>query len=173
MGGSENRSFGISSGVCGKGLSDFGGAFSDVSVACCWRGSRRKPGPIVDQLRRPTGARAFESRPGYESPDFALTRKSAISGDTVRGNREARISGSRLLDFGGAFSHVFVACRGDGFRRGRGPEIDQLGRPAGARVRESPRPQIAGFRDDAKICDIRRRRGEVRKSGSRDLVGNA
>ena len=74
------------------------------------------------------------------------------------------------MDSGGAFLGVSVARIRGGFRRKKGPEIDQLRRPAGARIRESPRPQIARFRADAKICDSRgHRRGnpEIGISGSR------
>ena len=81
------------------------------------------------------------------------------------------------MDPGGAFPDVSVARFTGGHRRRRGPEIDQLRRPAGARVLEPPRPQVARFRADAKICDFRRHcRGspEIGISGTRqDAKGAA
>ena len=58
----------------------------------------------------------------------ALLRKSG-NRDLVRNSH-----GGGLLDSGGAFSDVSVACLLAGFRRKRGPEIDRLRRPAGGRV---------------------------------------
>ena len=84
------------------------------------------------------------------------------------GYPEIEISG--LLDSVGASPVVSAARFIVGVRRKRGPEIDKLRRPAGVRVREPPRPQIARFRADAKICDFRRHcRGnpEIGISGSR------
>ena len=84
---------------------------------------------------------AFEGRPAHKSPDCGLTRKSAVSGEIVG---EIRKSGFRgpvrnsygggLLDSGGASPDVSVVCFREGFRRKRGPEIDQSRRPAGVRV---------------------------------------
>ena len=80
-----------------------------------------------------------------------------------RGNPEIVAPGSRQgfmgggpLDSSGAFSGVSVARFRGGFWRKRGPEIDHLRRPAGARVLGSPRPQIARFRAGAKICNFLR-----------------
>ena len=120
---------------------------------------------------------AFESRPAHKSPDFGLTRESATSGDIGKsGNRDfeisSRIHGGGLLDFGGAFSDVSAVCLGKSSRRKLIPEPDRLRRPAGVRVREPPRPQVARFRADAGICDFRRP-WEIRKSGFRDLVTNS
>ena len=64
--------------------------------------------------------------------------------------------GGVLLDPGDAFSDVSASCFGGSSQRKRGSEIDQLRRPAGARIRGSPRPQIARFRADAEIFDFRR-----------------
>ena len=62
-----------------------------------------------------------------------------------------------------------------GFRRRRGPETDYLRRPAGARICEPPRPHVARFRADAKICDFQRQgwgSPEAGISGSRqDVMG--
>ena len=82
---------------------------------------------------------ACESRPAHKSSDFGLTRKSAVSGEIVgeipkSGVRHiVRIPRGGLLGCGGAFSDVSVACLGEGSRRKRGPEIDQLRRSARAR----------------------------------------
>ena len=94
------------------------------------------------------------------------------------GNRDFGISsgihrGGGLLDSGGAFSDVSAKCLLAGFRRTRGPEIDRLRRPAGVRIRESPRPQIARFRADARFAKSGDIVGAIRKSGFRDLVGNS
>ena len=76
------------------------------------------------------------------------------------GNRQIGTSsglhGVALLDSGGAYSDVPVACFRVGFWRRRGQEIDQWRRPAEGCVSESPRPHIARFRADAKIWDSRR-----------------
>ena len=143
----------------GGSLLDSGCAFSDVSVA---RFTGRSGDDGVRKLAGCADRRgsASESRPASGSPDFGLTRTSAMSGDIVG---EIRKSGD-------AASDIPVARLDGGFRRQRGPEIDQVCRPAGVRVWESPRPQIAQFRADSEICDSRsQRRGnpDVGISGSR------
>ena len=58
LGESGSRDFEFSpGGHMGGGLSDSGGARSDVSVACFIGGLRRTQGPEIDQLRRPARAR--------------------------------------------------------------------------------------------------------------------
>ena len=75
----------------------------------------------------------FEGRPAHKSPDFGPIRKSSVSGEIVG---EIRNSGSRqdVMDSGDAFFGVSAARFRGGFRRKQSPEIDQLRRPAGARI---------------------------------------
>ena len=124
---------------------------------------------------------AFDCCPARRLPDFGLTRKSAISGDIVR---DIRNSGFRDLvenSCGGVSSGIPAARLLPSPRRvldaaagkKRGPGTGRFRRPAGVRARESPRPQTARFRADAKICDVRRHcRGspEIGISGSRQEV---
>ena len=177
LGGSLNRDFGISSGIHEGGLLDSSGAFFDGSIARFVEVFRRKRGREIGRLRRPAGKWAASgSRPDNKSPDFAPTRKSAISGGAVR---EIRKSGFRdlvrnswgggLLDSGGAFSDVSVACftgvsGENGARKStacadrRGPAFES--RPA------HKSPDFGKTRKSAISGDVVE---GIRKSGFRDL----
>ena len=154
-----------------------GGAFSGAPVACFTAGCRRKRGPGNRPIAPTGGGPCLRAAPPTYRPISGRRRNLRFPGTFwgKSGNRDFGISsgihmGGGLLDSGGAYSDVSVARFRGGFRRKRGPKIDRLRRPAGVRIRESPRPQIARFRADAKICDSRgHRRGnpEIGISGSR------
>ena len=160
---SGNRDFGISSGRhMGGGLLDSGGAFSYVSDAF-QRGFPAKTGPGNRPAAPADGGPHLRVAPPTTRP-ISGRRENLRFPETWSGRSGSRDFGissgchwGGLLDPGGAFPYVSVVCCGEGSRRKRGPKIDQLRRPAGVRVQESPRPQIARFRADAKICDFRRR----------------
>ena len=109
---------------------------------------------------------ACESRPARKSPDFGPTRGSAFSGDIVGEVRKSGFRDPVRTSWGASIGFRRCVLRRlrrvfqKGFRRRRGPEIDRLRRPAGARIRKSA---ISG--------DIV---GDIRESGSRqDVMGGS
>ena len=119
----------------------------------------------------------FGSRPAHRSPDVRLARKSAVSGDIVRGIREpgfrgvVRISsGGGLSGSGGAFPKVSVARFGQRFPAKTGRKLSDCA---------DPREPAFESRLAHKSPDVGPTRksgvsgggvGEIRKSGFRDVV---
>ena len=145
------------------GLSDFGSALPHVSVAHSGLSSRRKRGRQIDHSRRPAGVRVRL----LPRPQIARLRADAKICDFrghCSGYPEFGVPGSRREFMGGISSGIPAARLLPSPRRvldaaagkKRGPGTGRFRRPAGVRARESPRPQIARFRADAKICDVRR-----------------
>ena len=86
----------------GGWLLDSGGAFSDVSDACFRGGFRRKLGPEIGRLRRPAGARIWES-PRPQTARFRAGANICEFRGHCWGNPEIGISGSRQEFTGGVY----------------------------------------------------------------------
>ena len=155
--------------VIGGGLSDSGGACSDVSVACqqgvSGENGVQKLTPCADRL-----GSAVESRPAYKSPDFGPARKSAFSGDIVRDIRKSGsrqdvywIPAARFLTFP---SRVSKRASGENGVRKLTTCADRRG-PAFEHPPARKSPDFGPVRKYAISGDIV---GDARESGFRDLV---